>query len=143
MSRTHIPVSLRRLAYERAGGCCEYCGMSERFSFALHQIDHIIAEKHGGATMAENLALSCILCNKHKGSDLASIDPLTGKISPLFHPRSHVWLEHFAFEADGRLVSATAEGRATIRLLQMNQPERVEERRLLREYGFWLALMPG
>lgn len=139
MSRTHVPASLRRLAYDRADGLCEYCGMPERFSFALHQIDHIIAEKHGGATTADNLALSCILCNKHKGSDLASLDPLNGKITPLFHPRRHVWLEHFILTFDGMLVSSTAEGRATIRLLQMNQPERVEERRLLRESGLWLA----
>jgi len=139
VSHTHIPASLRRLVYERAGGGCEYCRMPERFSFALHQIDHIIAEKHGGATLADNLALSCILCNKHKGSDLASLDPLTGAITPLFHPRRHAWQEHFALESDGALVSATAEGRATIRLLQMNQPERVEERRLLRASGLWLA----
>lgn len=137
MSRTHIPASLRRLAYERAGGRCEYCGMPERFSFALHQIDHIIAEKHGGATVADNLALSCILCNKYKGSDLTSLDPLTGRITSLFHPRLHIWLEHFTLETDGILVSHTAEGRTTIRLLQMNQRERVEERRLLSEFGLW------
>ena len=71
--------------------------MPERFSFALHQTDHIIAEKHGDATLADNLALCCILCNKHKGSDLASLDPLTGEITPLFHPRSQNWLEHFTF----------------------------------------------
>ena len=141
MSRTHIPAILRRLAYERAVGRCEYCQMPERFSFALHQIDHIIAEKHGGATLADNLALSCILCNKHKGSDLASLDPLTGEITPLFHPRSRNWLEHFTLEANGIMVSPTAEGRATIRLLQMNQAERVEERRLLLTSGFWLAQM--
>ncbi len=143
MSRTHVPASLRRLADERAGGRCEYCQMPGRFSFAQHQIDHIIAEKHGGATVADNLALSCILCNKHKGSDLASLDPLTGEIAPLFHPRRHVWLEHFALACDGMLVSSTAEGRATIRLLQMNLPERVEERRLLKESGLWLAQMLG
>lgn len=143
MSHTHIPASLRRLAYARAGGRCEYCQMPERFSFAPYQIDHIIAEKHGGATLADNLALSCILCNKHKGSDLASLDPLTGEITSLFHPRRHIWLEHFTLEADGTLVSVTAEGRTTIRLLQMNQPERVAERRLLRTSGFWLAQMPG
>ena len=135
MSHTHIPANLRRLVYERASGRCEYCQLSEHFSFALHQIDHIIAEKHGGATLADNLALSCILCNKHKGSDLASLDPLTGEITPLFHPRRRVWLAHFTLAFDGTLISATAEGRATIWLLQMNQPERVEERRLLWESG--------
>jgi 5-methylcytosine-specific restriction endonuclease McrA len=30
-------------------------------TWALHTIDHIIAEKHGGATTADNLALACTL----------------------------------------------------------------------------------
>jgi len=143
MSHTHIPGHLRRLVYERAEGVCEYCGMPERFSFALHQIDHIIAEKHGGGTVSDNLALCCILCNKHKGSDLASIDPLSGNITPLFHPRRETWQSHFKLEADGALTSPTAEGRATIRLLQMNQPERAEERNLLLKSGLWPFRMRG
>jgi hypothetical protein len=51
--------------------------MPEKLSLASHQVDHIIAEKHGGQTLAENLALSCSLCNQAKGSDIASIDPDT------------------------------------------------------------------
>jgi len=66
MSVTYIPTALRNLVYERADGCCEYCLVSEAVSFATHQIDHIIAEKHGGLTVEENLALSCALCNKLK-----------------------------------------------------------------------------
>ncbi|WP_414621625.1 HNH endonuclease [Calothrix sp. CCY 0018] len=54
-----------------------------------------MAEKHGGLTEAENLALACTLCNKHKGSDLTSIDPETGDIVPLYHPRKDQWREHF------------------------------------------------
>jgi len=54
---------------------------------APHEVDHVIAEKHGGLTEPDNLALSCTLCNKHKGSDLTSIDPETGDIVPLYHPR--------------------------------------------------------
>ncbi|OQW86515.1 MAG: restriction endonuclease [Thiotrichaceae bacterium IS1] len=80
MSTTYIPVELRRLVYERARGCCEYCLIPETVVLVSHQIDHIIAEKHGGLTEADNLALSCAVCNKHKGSDLASIDPDTNQI---------------------------------------------------------------
>jgi hypothetical protein len=137
VSHTYIPAALRRMVYERAEARCEYCQMPERFSFATHQIDHIIPEKHGGLTVPDNLALACILCNKHKGSDLAAIDPLTDRIAPLFHPRCQGWNEHFALEADGTLVSSTAEGRATLRLLQLNRPEWIEERRLLSESGLW------
>ena len=82
MSNTYIPPALRRLVYERAGGCCEYCLIPETAVFAGHEIDHIIAQKHGGPTDADNLALSCAVCNKHKGSDLASLDPETGLMFP-------------------------------------------------------------
>jgi hypothetical protein len=49
--------------------------------------------KHGGSTQVcqptegselKNLALSCTLCNKHKGSDLSSIAPLTQKLESRF-----------------------------------------------------------
>ena len=137
MSHTHISALLRRKVFERAEGRCEYCGIPESFSFAVHQIDHVIPEKHGGETIEDNLALSCILCNKYKGSDLASIDPKSGKITPLYNPRIQHWHLHFLLNEDGFLVSETAEGRATIRLLQLNRAERIEERRLMKMAGFW------
>ena len=65
MSVTYIPTALRNLVYNRADGRCEYYLISPAVSFAKHQIDHIIAEKHGGQTVEENLALSCVLCNKY------------------------------------------------------------------------------
>lgn len=98
--------------------------------FAVHEIDHIIAQKHGGPTDADNLALSCALCNKHKGSDLASLDPETGLIVPLYHPRRDHWTDHFQVHA-GQVVPLTPTGRVTVRLLQLNHPDRVEERTLL------------
>ena len=72
MSSSYIPTALRCVVCERANYCCEYCLIPEAFTFASHEIDHIIARKHGGKTTAENLALSCTICNQHKGSDLAS-----------------------------------------------------------------------
>src|SRR5207302_3548881 len=96
-------------------------------SFALHQVDHFIAEKHGGPTTEANLALCCIACNQFKGTDLFSIDPLTRRKTPLFNPRKHKWSAHF------HLVGASIQpissiGRATARLLRFNDPERVAER---------------
>lgn len=99
MSISYIPAELRRLVYERARGCCEYCLIPDTFVLITHQIDHIISEKHGGLTAANNLALSCAICNKHKGSDLASIDPDRGDIVPLYHPRRDKWSDHFQVEA--------------------------------------------
>ncbi len=131
MSKTYIRVHLRELVYQRAKGDCEYCLVPEKASFALHQIDHIIAEKHGGKTCADNLALACIICNKHKGSDIASIDPDTLKITSLYHPRKEIWSEHFKLEQSGHILALTATGRVTLKLLQLNLPERISERYLL------------
>jgi len=130
VSNTYIPPALRRLVYERASRSCEYCLIPETAVFAVHEIDHIIAQKHGGPTDADNLALSCALCNKHKGSDLASLDPETGLIVPLYHPRRDHWTDHFQVHA-GQVVPLTPTGRVTVRLLQLNHPDRVEERTLL------------
>ena len=130
MSVTYIPIPLRRQVRERANECCEYCLIPESLTWASHTIDHIIAEKHGGATTAENLALACTLCNIRKGSDLASIDELTDSVEPLFHPRRDRWSEHFQL-VGGRLEPQSPSGRATARLLHFNAPARVQERELL------------
>ncbi|XWK86893.1 MAG: HNH endonuclease signature motif containing protein [Phormidium sp.] len=130
MSRTYIPSALRQLVYDRAKGCCEYCLIPETASFAKHEIDHIIAEKHGGLTEAENLAFSCTVCNKHKGSDLTSIDPETNQITPLYNPRRDRWLDNFQL-SNAQFIPLTSIGRVTIRLLQLNHPDRVKERELL------------
>ncbi len=127
---SHVPAALRRGVHERARGACEYCLAPEALSFAAHEVDHVIAQKHGGATEEDNLALSCALCNKHKGTDLASIDRETGRLASLYHPRRERWSAHFRLEA-ARLVPLTATARVTVRLLQMNHPDRVVERALL------------
>lgn len=129
MSNTYIPTELRRLAIERAGKCCEYCQQPAGLSFLLsHELDHVIAEKHGGETVIENLAYACWRCNRHKGTDLGSFDPLTNLFSFLFNPRTQSWAAHFAFE-NATIVGLTAEGRTTIKLLQLNNRERMAERR--------------
>jgi 5-methylcytosine-specific restriction endonuclease McrA len=130
MSSTYIPAALRRLVYERADGCCEYCLIPDGAVFAAHEIDHIIAEKHGGPTEADNLALSCVVCNKYKGSDIASIDPDRRKIVPLYHPRRDLWSDHFQL-SQTQFLPLTPTGRVTVRLLQLNHPDRIEERELL------------
>jgi len=40
--------------------------MPEAFVRLAFQIDHIIAEQHGGLTILSNLAWSCLPCNKRK-----------------------------------------------------------------------------
>jgi len=132
VSLTYIPQELRRLVVERAAGCCEYCLIPEVAVLFAHQIDHIIAEKHGGLTQADNLALSCAICNKYKGSDIASLDE--NEVVALFHPRRQRWDAHFQLQ-DAEIVPLTAHGRVTVRLLQLNRFERLAERRLLMRAG--------
>ena len=129
---TYISSVLRKLVYERANRCCEYCFFPEAAILASHEVDHIIAQKHGGLTKADNLALSCVLCNKHKGSDLASLDPETKKLTPLYHPRQDCWSEHFQLNG-AEFIPLTPIGRVTLRLLQLNRSDRIKERKLLIE----------
>ncbi len=132
MSVTYIPAALRRLIEERANRLCEYCLLPADITFFPHEIDHVIAEKHGGETNADNLAFTCWRCNRHKGSDLGSFDPDTGAFSFLFNPRTQQWDEHFKFE-ELQIVGLTSEGRTTARLLQLNSNERLAERQRLRD----------
>lgn len=117
----------RRLVVARANDRCEYCLLHQHDAATAHQVDHIIADKHGGQTSLDNLALSCFPCNLRKASDLSSVDPDTGEIVNLFHPRSQIWSDHFRFDG-ARIVGLTAVGRTTLEFLQLNSYERLVER---------------
>lgn len=141
MSTVHIPAELRRQVQARAEGRCEYCRAPAELGFHAHQVDHIIAQKHGGETVSANLAMSCIACNQFKGSDLASLDPANQELTALFHPRQHVWLDHF--ELRGLfIIPKTATGRVTVKLLQFNAPERIIEREWFMAAGAFAELVP-
>lgn len=122
--------TLRALAYGR----CEYCRMPESESRFKHVLDHIIARQHGGTSDLSNLALCCGQCNSFKGPNIAGIDPATGEISRLFHPRNDRWAENFRYE-NGVLVGLTAVGRATVNVLAINLPIRIAARKSLADIG--------
>jgi hypothetical protein len=122
--------ALSRLAWERAGGRCEYCRLSQADSRLAFEIDHVIARKHSGATTGPNLALSCFYCNSFKGPNIAGIDPRTRRVVRLFNPRRQKWDRHFRWSGP-RLVGRTAVGRATVAVLMMNHPQAVALRRSL------------
>jgi hypothetical protein len=44
--------SLQELVWQRAGNCCEYCRVPQSHDRLPFEIDHIIAENHGGTTLA-------------------------------------------------------------------------------------------
>ncbi len=126
---SEVSAALRRSVIEISQGKCEYCTLHQDFSIYTHEIDHVIVMKHGGRTVMENLALSCLSCNRHKGSDLTSFDPGTGDVSRLFDPRSQVWAEHFELDR-GRIRGLSAIGRTTVMLLKFNIPTVVLNRQL-------------
>ena len=97
-----ISQELRAEVAQRADNRCEYCLIHQDDSGFPHQVDHIVSRKHGGLSTRENLAFACVLCNRHKGSDVASIDPDTGQAILLFHPRRDRWSDHFRL--DGRIL---------------------------------------
>lgn len=134
MSTTHIPAEVRRQVTERAQRRCEYCLIHEDDSYFGIQVDHIISEKHDGATELGNLALACVFCNRAKGSDIGSLDRETDTFVRFFDPRSDTWGEHFRLDGV-EIVPLTDVARVTERLLAFNTRERLLERRLLFEVG--------
>ena len=130
MTLTRISAALRKEVRERAGERCEYCLFAESQAFFPHEPDHLIAQKHGGKTASENLALACFDCNRFKGSDIASVDPASGELVALFNPRTQTWSEHFHVQG-GQIVPLTPVGRVTERLLRLNLPARLEVRNRL------------
>ena len=95
-----------------------------------HEVDHVTAVKHGGLSIEENLVLACLPCNRYKGSDLTSIDPITQQITVLFNPRLHEWDEHFQID-QGYILGKTTIGRTTIFLLKLNESKRLMIRQSL------------
>jgi hypothetical protein len=88
--------ALRELVRARALRRCEYCWLQQAMvPLVTFHVDHIVPRKHGVGDGDDNLALACFHCNLHKGPNLTGIDPDTGSVVLLFHPRSEVWDEHF------------------------------------------------
>lgn len=129
-----MDADLEDLVWQRAGSCCEYCQLPQGFSRIPFELDHVIACKHFGKTIASNLALSCYYDNSFKGSNIASLDPRSGRLTRLFHPRRHSWNYHFRWDGP-YLIGRTAIGRCTVRVLLMNLELRVVHRQLLIEAG--------
>jgi hypothetical protein len=85
-----MDTSTRALVRERADNRCEYCQLPQDDSplAALH-IEPIFPKTHGDSDDMDSLALACIDCNLHKGSNLMGIDPETHEVTGLLHPRRH------------------------------------------------------
>ena len=123
-----MDAAVRNLVRRRAGDRCEYCGLHQAQSplAALH-LEHIRPRKHGGTDDADNLALACVDCNLHKGTNVAGYDPQTGTLTELYHPRRQNWAEHFEWR-EVFIVGRTAIGRTTVDVLNLNSEERLQLR---------------
>jgi hypothetical protein len=130
MSITYISAELRRLVVLRAEGLCEYSLIAEGDTVYGCAVDHIISEKHGGPTLADNLAYACVFCNQAKASDVGSIHWESGDFIRFFNPRADRWRDHFALVGEG-IEPLTPIGTVTARILAFNTAERLLERQLL------------
>jgi hypothetical protein len=131
---SYVSAGLRRQVAERANFLCEYCLIHEEDTFYGCQVDHIISEKHGGASVFDNLAYACASCNQAKGSDIGSLATDSDELTRFFNPRVDRWSEHFRFK-DFSIVGTSRIGDATARILGFNSKPRIAERRLLYRFG--------
>lgn len=122
---------------DRAEDRCEYCHLPQAaIPLLSFHIEHIIAKQHRGSDDLSNLALSCHHCNRHKGPNIAGIDPARGDLVPLFHPRRDIWAAHFHWQGS-ELLGLTPTGRATTYVLAFNDPDFMRGRAALMAAGLF------
>jgi hypothetical protein len=122
-----MDATTRDLVRRRADNRCEYCLLRQEHSELTHHIEHIVAKQHGGGDDLDNRALACHRCNLRKGPNLTGVDTISGALVPLFHPRRDRWSEHFLFDGV-RIQGITPAGRATVKVLALNDARRLELR---------------
>jgi hypothetical protein len=126
----------RLFVTERAFGCCEYCMSQEKYTSQLFSIEHIIPIFHDGDDALENLALACQGCNNFKFTKLSAIDTDTNTSVPLFNPRQNRWADHFKWNNNFTIIiGLTPIGRATVRELQLNRDNLINQRIVYRAFG--------
>ena len=136
MSKTRLGKGQKATVIKRAGGHCEYCYSPANISVSPFTIEHIVPVIVGGQTTLDNLAFACAGCNGYKYDKTEGIDPATGKLAPLYHPRQHQWSEHFGWSKDYlEVMGLTPSGSATVVTLKLNRPELQNLRRILFAVG--------
>lgn len=131
---SYVSADLRRVVMTRSRRRCEYCLIHEDDTYLGCQVDHVIAEKHGGPTAIDNLSYACTFCNRAKGTDLGSIASETGELVRFFNPRTDDWTEHFRLEGV-QIEPLTDIAEVTARILGFNDADRLLEREALQLVG--------
>lgn len=106
----------------------------KHYTDAPFQVDHIIAESHGGSANLQNLAWRCLYCNRFKGPNLAGWDNEQQVIVRLFNPRTDLWHEHFQWDGPF-LRGLTPIGKITTQVLRINDNDAVLIRQLILDLG--------
>ncbi|MEM7372962.1 MAG: HNH endonuclease signature motif containing protein [Bacteroidota bacterium] len=136
MSRKRIPQEDKTQVLQRADGRCEYCKSLRKYSPQPFTIDHILPVALRGSDELDNLALACGGCNGHKSNKTSALDPITGRETALFHPRTESWTDHFEWDAEFvQMIGLTPIGRATVRALKLNRPSLINLRKITKLTG--------
>ena len=127
---------IRQLVTDRAFGCCEYCMSQEKYASQSFSLEHIFPVVLGGETDVENLSLACQGCNNFKFTKVTALDSETNTIVRIFNPRQDKWTEHFGWNDHFTIiVGITSIGRATVKALQLNRDNLINQRIVYKAYG--------
>jgi hypothetical protein len=128
--------SFRERIEIRAAWRCEYCRAPQSACGYRFHLEHVTPSAEGGSDDVENRALACAACNLAKSDRMTGMDPQTKRLVPLFNPRCQLWNDHFRWANDRQtIVGLTPEGRATARVLKLNEEMRLEARTIWFEVG--------
>lgn len=125
-----VSSEIRARIRARAGDRCGYCLSPQHLVLGPLELEHVIPSAVGGTDDEENLWLACRMCNGFKGTRTHAADPISGRRTQLYDPRSGDWSRHFRWSEDAAcVIGLTATGRATVAALQMNHAIAVTVRR--------------
>ena len=96
MPSFRLPAGTRERIASRADLLCEYCRSPSDCSKSPFSVEHIEPRARGGSVDDDNLAWACMGCNDRKYTATDAVDPISGEIAKLFHPRRHRWGAHFS-----------------------------------------------
>jgi hypothetical protein len=87
--------------------------------------------RHASADDRQNLVYACMVCNRYKDSNIASVG-LSGELVPLFNPRQDQWRDHYRL--NGPVVEPLGLiGDLTTQVLRLNAAERLVRRSLVQQ----------
>jgi hypothetical protein len=133
--KVYIPAELQQQVRERFANCRAYCRTAEALTVGIFEFEHIVPRSADGATVFDNLCLSCPTCNRFKSNRVSAPDPVLLDEVALFHPHQQRWFDHFSWNEDAnQIIGLTPTGRATIAALRRNRPQIIRVRQM------WVAM---